>query len=108
MKKKPLEIVLIVLCAVLLVIAMRGQHWFRAAIMTLVLLMLISPAFQKTWGGFMSRLILTVLYAALLPFGLVYGLFNDPLRLQGGGRRDSHWISRPAEDESLHEAAKQG
>lgn len=108
MKKKPLEVFLIVLCAMLLAIALRGQHWFRAALLTLVLLMLASPQFQKVWGGFMSRLILTVLYAAMLPFGFVYRLFNDPLQLKGGGRGDSHWIARSPEDETLAGSAKQG
>ena len=107
MKKKPLEIVLIVLGSVLLAVALRGQHWIHGALLTLVLLMFLSPGFQKAWGGFMSRLVLTVLYAAMLPFGLAYRLFNDPLQLKGRGRGASHWIARGAEDESLPAGAKQ-
>ena len=54
----------------------------------------------------LSRVLLTVLYFALLgPFALVYRVFADPLRLR---RPASNWVEWRRENEDLRSARRQG
>ncbi len=82
--------------------------WFKWRILPLLVwLMLVSPRFQQRWGEFMSRLVLTAIYVCALPLGVGVKLFMDPLRVKTRNV-GTHWIARPAEDESLAGAGKQG
>ena len=58
-------------------------------------------------GEYVSRAVLTIIYLAAFPFGLGVRLFSDPLRLRFR-REDTHWLNRPAPDESLPGASRQG
>lgn len=62
--------------------------------------------FSERFGSMLSRVLLTVLYFALLgPFALLYRLFADPLRLR---RPASNWVDWRRENEDLRSARRQG
>jgi hypothetical protein len=62
--------------------------------------------FSERFGSMLSRVLLTVLYFALLgPFALVYRVFADPLRLR---RPASNWVEWRRENEDLRSARRQG
>lgn len=62
--------------------------------------------FTERFGGVMSRVLLSVLYYALLgPFALVYQLFADPLHIKR--RRGGNWTPWPRRNSTLAEARKQ-
>jgi hypothetical protein len=58
-------------------------------------------------GDYVARTVLALLYCALLPLGLGVRLLSDPLRLRTRGA-SSHWLPRPAPDETLTGASRQG
>jgi hypothetical protein len=62
--------------------------------------------FTERFGSMLSRLLLTVLYFALLgPFALLYRLFADPLHRRP---RASNWVEWKSGNETLRAARKQG
>lgn len=62
--------------------------------------------FTERFGSMLSRLLLTVLYFALLgPFAVFYRLFSDPLHIRR--RRNGNWSEWRATNESLSAARKQ-
>jgi len=63
-------------------------------------------AFSERFGSMLSRLLLTVLYFALLgPFALFYRLFSDPLHIRRPA--SGNWSRWEATNESLPAARKQ-
>lgn len=56
---------------------------------------------MEAFGAFMGRVILTVLYVAVFPFGLV-ARSKDPMRLKGPAR----WIERRTRDLTLDDLRK--
>ena len=62
--------------------------------------------FTERFGSMLSRLLLTLLYFALLgPFALFYRLFSDPLHIRR--RQSGNWSQWRATNESLAAARKQ-
>ncbi|MFT5197948.1 MAG: hypothetical protein ACI87O_000593 [Planctomycetota bacterium] len=62
--------------------------------------------FSERFGNLMSRILLTVLYYAVLgPFALLYQRFADPLRLRRPDK--SNWTVWDRPDASLKAARKQ-
>ena len=62
--------------------------------------------FSERFGSMLSRLLLTVLYFALLgPFALVYQLFADPLHLKR--RPQGNWSAWQSRNETLAQARRQ-
>ncbi len=56
-------------------------------------------------GNFQARIFLTLLYAILvLPFGMIVGLFSDPLRIK---KRPDHWLERTSEACDIQWARRQ-
>jgi hypothetical protein len=54
-----------------------------------------------------ARVLLTVFYyTAMLPFGIVFGLFKDPLRIKSRPR-GSYWVERKPVAETLADARRQ-
>jgi hypothetical protein len=69
------------------------------------------PAYMLLLGkfafGIISRTILAVIYIVIMtPVGLIVRI-SDPLRIRRR-RCDTYWIARPAADESLEVARRQG
>jgi hypothetical protein len=63
--------------------------------------------FSERFGSMLSRVLLTVLYFALLgPFALVYRLFADPLRLRRPNA--TNWVTWRRANETLPAARRQG
>ncbi len=61
--------------------------------------------FSEQFGSMLSRVLLTVLYFALLgPFALFYRLFADPLHLK---RRPSNWSAWEHTNDTLAAARRQ-
>jgi hypothetical protein len=55
-------------------------------------------------GNFEARILLTVLYAVFLPFGLCVRLFTDPLRRR---KRPTSWLDAPPQSVGMSSAHKQ-
>jgi hypothetical protein len=55
-------------------------------------------------GNFQARVILTVFYGALVPFGLGTRLFSDPLRIK---RLPTQWLDHPDDAGDLELAKRQ-
>ena len=61
---------------------------------------------QKS-ADLMARVLLTVFYfTMMLPFGIVFGLFKDPLRIKQRPT-GSYWIERKPTSETLADAQRQ-
>jgi hypothetical protein len=59
------------------------------------------------FGDFQARWILTVFYFSIgLPFGLLTGLFMDPLGVKKM-QTASNWTKRPTEEHSLSAARRE-
>jgi len=55
-------------------------------------------------GNFQARVLLTIFYAILLPFGLVNRFFNDSLRIK---RPPQQWLEHPNDAQDMLWARKQ-
>ena len=55
-------------------------------------------------GNFQARVLLTVLYGVLFPYGLAIRLFSDPLRIK---HRPTEWLTHRAEAYDMQWARKQ-
>jgi hypothetical protein len=88
-------------------LAWRAHSTKVMIIATLVYAMIVSPAFAKAWGNAVSRIVLTILYVLMLPFGMGVRLFSDPLKVKKVPA-DSFWEDRDAADDSLEKARSQG
>ena len=58
----------------------------------------------KKVGNFQARVLLTILYAALFPYGVAIRLLSDPLRVK---RRPTEWLSHRDEAYDMQWARKQ-
>jgi hypothetical protein len=56
-------------------------------------------------GNFQARVILTLIYAGIVPFGLIVGYFFDPLNTK---KRPASWLDHPQETTDLDWAHRQG
>ena len=57
-------------------------------------------------GVFNTRVIMSILYFLIvLPFGLVFRLFSDPLQLREP--TESNWVAQPQQDHNLDTARNQ-
>ena len=58
-------------------------------------------------ADFQARIVLTVFYFTLMaPFGIMFGLFKDPLRIKSRPS-GSYWIERKPTSETLADAQRQ-
>ena len=55
-------------------------------------------------GNFQARVLLTIFYVLLLPFGLATRLFNDSLRIK---RPPQQWLEHPNDAYDIQWARKQ-
>lgn len=55
-------------------------------------------------GNFQARVLLTVFYGVLAPFGLGTRLFSDPLRIK---RLPTQWLDHPDDACDLEQAVRQ-
>lgn len=55
-------------------------------------------------GNFQARVLLTIFYVILLPFGLATRLFADSLRIK---RRPTQWLEHPDEAYDMQWARRQ-
>jgi hypothetical protein len=56
-------------------------------------------------GNFQARVLLTLIYAVFVPFGLMVRCFSDPLNTK---KRPTSWLDHPQETTDLDWARHQG
>ena len=60
--------------------------------------------FAHKIGNFNARVILTIFYALLVPFGLGTRMLSDPLRIK---RRPTQWLDHPGDARDMQAAMRQ-